>query len=46
MNANVAEPWERMGWRFIGVVATLIVLMSFWATLENAIHSVAALGKR
>ena len=42
MNTNVAEPWERMGWRFIGVLATLIVLMSLWATLEKVIHSVAS----
>jgi hypothetical protein len=45
MNTNVADPWEQMGWRFIGVLATLIILMSLWVALEKAIHSVAALGK-
>jgi hypothetical protein len=44
MNANIADPWERLGWRFIGVLATLIILVSFWMASEKAIRSIVAFG--
>jgi hypothetical protein len=45
MNTNVSDPWERMEWQFIGVLATLIILTASWVALEKAIHSVVALGR-
>jgi hypothetical protein len=46
MNANiVGDPWERMGWHFIGVSATLIILMHCWVALDRAIHFIVALGR-
>jgi hypothetical protein len=44
MNENIADPWERMGWHFIGAVAVLIILVSFWTASEKAIRSIVALG--
>jgi hypothetical protein len=42
VNTNTSESWERPGWQLIGVLATLIILMSCWVALENAIDSVVA----
>jgi hypothetical protein len=44
MNANIGDRWERMGWDFIGGVATLIIVVSLWMALEKSIHSFVAFG--
>ena len=38
MDANLVEQCERMGWRFIGVLATLIIVVCVWLPLANAIN--------
>ena len=45
MNTNVADPWERIGWKLLAVLATLIIVGYFWVALEKAIHSIVAFAK-
>jgi hypothetical protein len=41
MNTNVAEPWDKgMGYRAVGLVVILMVVVSFWVLLEKIIHSI------
>jgi hypothetical protein len=44
MSTNVSEPWERPGWDFIAVVATLIILVSVWVALEKSIRRIVTFG--
>jgi hypothetical protein len=44
MNTNAGDPWERIGWNLLALLAVTTIFiyfwitLDFWITLEKAVH--------
>jgi hypothetical protein len=38
MNTNAGDPWERIGWNLLALLAVTTIFIYFWITLEKAVH--------
>lgn len=38
MNTKAGDPWERMEWNVLALLAIMTIFVYFWITLEEAVH--------